>query len=75
MEKNAVKTTFQREREAREMAIYNEKKEMMSVPGAMATAVDQILMKKYHLHSRATIWATMKRVEERKQKVENKPIV
>ena len=47
MEEKTLKTEFQLEKEAKEMAIYNEYNELMKQPGAMATAVDEHLMKKY----------------------------
>jgi hypothetical protein len=65
MEQKTIKTPYQREKEARELSIYKERKEMMSTPGNMATAVDQILMKKYHIHSKSTIWFIVNRVEAR----------
>ncbi len=60
-----VKTSFQIEKEAKDMAIYNEWKELMSQPDAMATAVHEYLMNKYHIYSKSTIWSTIKRVEKR----------
>lgn len=60
-----LKTPFQAEKEAKELAIYREHKELMAQPGAMATAVDEILMHKYGIYSKSTIWLIRKRVEKR----------
>lgn len=60
-----VKTPFQIEKEAKDMAIYNEWKELMSQEGAMATAVQEHLMNKYRIYSKSTVWSTIKRVERR----------
>jgi len=65
MEEKVLKTDFQLEKEAKEMAIYNEYNELMKQPGAMATAVDEHLMKKYGVHSKSTIWSIRRRVETR----------
>ena len=61
----SIKTQFQLEKEAKELAVYTEHKELMSQPGAMATAVDEILMRKYGIYSKSTIWFIRKRVEKR----------
>lgn len=60
-----MKTEFQKEKEARELKIYQEWKQLSAEPGTMATAVDDFLMKKYAIFSRATIWSIRKRVENR----------
>lgn len=65
MEQKVFKTDYQIEKEKREMAIYNERKELTASPGAMITAIDDHLMAKYGIHSRATIWSIMKRTEKR----------
>lgn len=62
---NKIKTPFQIEKEEREAAIYRERNELMSQPGAMATAVDQHLMQKYGIYAKSTIWFICKRVEKR----------
>jgi hypothetical protein len=65
MSENSIKTPFRQMKEAKELAIYNERKELLSQPGAMATAVDAILKAKYNIHSASTIWFVCKRVEKR----------
>ncbi|WP_320980005.1 hypothetical protein [Bacteroides sp.] len=59
------KTPFQEEREARDLAIYNEYNELMSVKGQSKTLVMEHLMKKYGVHSIGTIYVIRRRVEER----------
>lgn len=65
MAKKVLKTSYQLEKQARELAIYNEWNALMSEPGAMATAVDEHLMSKYGIHAKSTIWFIRKRVEKR----------
>ncbi len=65
MGKSGLKTEYQLEKEATELAIYNEWNELIAQPGAMATAVAQHLMKKYNIHAQSTIWFIRKRVEKR----------
>ena len=65
MTKASIKTQFQLEKEAKELAVYTEHQKLMSQPGAMATAVDEILMRKYGIYSKSTIWFIRKRVEKR----------
>lgn len=65
MDETKIKTPFRIKKEARELAIYNERKELMAQPGAMATAVDKYLTKKYEFGSETTIWFICKRVERR----------
>ena len=57
------KTDCQKEREKRDLAIYNEYNEMMSVDGQSRTLVTQHLMKKYGIHSQGTIYVIRRRVE------------
>lgn len=59
------KTPFRVEKEAKELAIYNDYKELMSVQGQSATAVTEHLMEKYGIHSASTIYEIRKRVEAR----------
>lgn len=59
------KTDCQREREERDLAIYNEYNELMSVEGQSKTLVHEHLMKKYGVHSQGTIYVIRRRVEER----------
>jgi hypothetical protein len=65
MEEKKFKPEYQREKEARELALYNEYNELMKTPGAMATAVNEFLMKKHNLHARTTIYYSRKNVEKR----------
>jgi len=65
MDNAIIKTEYQLEKEARELAIYNEWNELMSQPGAMASAVEKHLMQKYSIHAKSTIWFARKRVEKR----------
>ncbi len=62
------KTPFQIERETRDLAIFNEYNELMSVEGQSATLVNEHLMKKYNIHSVGTIYVIRKRVESRLHK-------
>lgn len=65
MDERKIKTPFRIKKEARELAIYNEWSELMSQPGAMATAVDRYLTQKYEFGSETTVWFIRKRVEKR----------
>ena len=60
-----LKTPFQVEKEARELGIFNEYNELMSVAGQSATAVTEHLMQKYGIHSASTIYEIRKRVGAR----------
>lgn len=64
------KTDCQKEREKRDLAIYNEYNEMMSLDGQSRTLVVQHLMKKYGVHSQGTIYVIRRRVEEMLKKQE-----
>ena len=59
-----LKTDFQVEREARDNQIYAEYMSLVSA-GAASTVATQHLMKKYAIHSPATVWAIRKRVEDK----------
>lgn len=65
MEAKVFKTPCQTEREARDLAIYNEYNSLMTVEGQSKTVVTEHLMKKYGIHSRGTIYLIRRRVEER----------
>lgn len=58
------KTDCQREREERDLAIYNEYAALMSVEGQSKTLVTEHLMKKYNIHSQGTIYVIRRRVEK-----------
>lgn len=59
------KTALQEEREARDLAIYNEYNALVSDPNQSRTQANQYLMEKYGLHSTGTVYCIRKRVEER----------
>lgn len=56
------KTQYAEEREARNLAIYKEWCAMTSVKGQSKTRVTEYLMKKYGIHSPATLWSIRKRM-------------
>ena len=60
-----LKTPFQVEKEKREMALYVEYNQLISVEGQSKTAVNSLLMSKYGLHSASTLYNILKRVEQR----------
>lgn len=62
------KTPYRVEKEAKELAIYNDYKELMSLHGQSATAVTDHLMQKYGIHSASTIYEIRKRVAARLEK-------
>lgn len=63
-----LKTPYQKEKEARELAIYNEYQKLIAEPGAQATAVNDFIMKKYGIHAPSTLYTIRKRVEMRKRR-------
>ena len=65
MEAKVFKTQCQTEREARDLALYNEYNELMSVKGQSKTVVMEHLMNKYGIHSIGTVYIIRRRVEER----------
>lgn len=65
MEAKVFKTPCQTEREARDLAIYNEYNSLMTIEGQSKTVVTEHLMKKYGIHSQGTIYVIRRRVEER----------
>ena len=68
MDESKIKTKFRIEKEARELAIYNEWNELMSQPGVMAMSVRKYLCEKYGFGAESTIWFIRKRVEKRLKK-------
>lgn len=58
------KTDCQKEREARDRAIYDDYNSLMAVKGQSKMMVIQHLMGKYNVHSMGTIYVILKRVEE-----------
>ena len=63
-----LKTDCQIERERRDAALYADYCEMTSVEGTAKTVVINELMKKYNIHSAATIYTICDRVESRMKK-------
>lgn len=61
------RTELQERRRKRDMAIYSEYEQMMSVPGQSSTEVSKLLMRKYDINSLGTIYVIRKRVEKRLQ--------
>lgn len=61
-------TEFQREKEQRDMKIYQEFITLTAEPGAAVSKVQEFLMKKYGIHSSSTLWAIRKRVEAKLRK-------
>lgn len=59
-----LKTPLQEEREARDLAIYNDWCAMTAVEGQSKTRVTEFLMQKYGIHSQGTIWSIRRRVEQ-----------
>lgn len=53
------------EREARELAIYNEFQELSNIPGAMKSQITRLLNEKYKIRSTATLHLIRKRVKAR----------
>lgn len=62
MAKIEQKTTLQRKREARNLAIYNEYNELISREGQSKTVVNEYLMKKYGISSIGTLYVIRKTV-------------
>ncbi len=62
---DAFKTPFQKKREQRELAIYTEYQQLISVPGSSKVEVAKHLCEKYGLATISTIYAIRKRVEKR----------
>lgn len=62
-----LRTKLQERRLKRDMAIYSEYEQMMSVPGQSSTEVAKRLMEKYDINSLGTIYVIRKRVEKRLQ--------
>lgn len=64
------KTEYQRERERRDLKLYRDYEQLISVEGQSKTLVTEHLMKKYNIHSAGTVYAIRKRVEGRLQRKE-----
>lgn len=62
-----LRTELQLERERRDNALYADYQRMTSVAGVAKTAVNNALMKKYNIHSPATIYTICNRVEAKRK--------
>ena len=60
-----LQTEFRKKKEERELAIYNDFQEMKKPPGSMTTAIWEALKVKYEIAAKSTVWAIVKRVEQR----------
>ncbi|MBO0947352.1 hypothetical protein [Fibrella forsythiae] len=58
-------TPYIKARRDKEQRIYNDYQQLISQPEAMPVVVDSILMKKYNIKSRSTIWSIRGRVQQR----------
>lgn len=61
------KTPFQEQRAARDLAVYREFKSLVSVEGQSRTEVVRYLMNKHDIHSTATLYEILKRMENRQE--------
>lgn len=61
-----IKTELQEEREARDLAIYNEFHALVANPEQSKKAAVEFLMAKYGIHSTGTIYVILKRVQNLK---------
>lgn len=59
------KTALQEEREARDLAVFKEYNDLVSIDGQSRTEVNKYLMQKYNIRSTGTLYVILKRVEER----------
>lgn len=67
-----LKTPCAEEREARDLAIYNDWCAMTSIEGQSKTRVTEFLMQKYGIHSQGTIYVIRQRVAKRLAKEKEK---
>ena len=61
-----IKTELQEEREARDLAIYNEFHALVANPEQSKKTAVEFLMAKYGIHSAGTIYVILKRVQNLK---------
>ena len=59
------KTKFQLEKENKELNLYSDYQEMVSVPGRSKVEIAKYLAEKYHLATISTVYSIRKRVEKR----------
>lgn len=60
-----AKTDLQREKEGRELAIYEDREKMLAIEGQSRTNVNAYLMRRYGIHSVGTIYSICARVQKR----------
>lgn len=58
-------TEYAKDKWKRDLTIYKEFQSLTSIPGSSKSEVTKYLMKKYNLHSAATVWNIRKRIENR----------
>lgn len=59
------KTALQEEREARNRAIFKEYNNLIGIEGQSRTEINKYLMQKYNLRSPGTLYAIVKRMQNR----------
>lgn len=64
MEIQVLKTKLQEKRFKRDLSVYSDYEELMSLPGQSATEVCKLLMQKYEINSQSTIYVIIKRVRD-----------
>lgn len=64
MEIQVLKTKLQEKRFKRDLSVYSDYEELMSLPGQSATEVCKHLMQKYEINSQSTIYVIIKRVRD-----------
>ena len=63
--KQGLKTKYERQRAKKDRRVAQRYQELISTPGAMATAVRGQVMKEFGIHSPSTIYRTLERVMNR----------
>ena len=71
MNKKILQTDYAIKRKARDTAIYAEYNELLQQPEAQKTPVREYLCKKYNLGSPTTVFAIVRKMEER-NRLENR---
>lgn len=59
------KTALQEEREARDLAVFKEYNDLVSIEGQSRTEVNKYLMQKYNIRSTGTLYVILNRVKAR----------
>jgi hypothetical protein len=60
-----LKTPFRKEKEAYDMAVYQEYERLAADGRSDKMAINEAVMKKFHIHGISTLYAIRKRVEKR----------